>query len=81
MRVNSSLPVAKSHNFRVLSSDAETAFKPSGVTDTAVTEALWPVKVRMRGLLGVVKLAVRGRNRILSLGLSFASFNNFSMSG
>ncbi|MDT9226856.1 MAG: hypothetical protein P5683_25200 [Limnospira sp. PMC 1279.21] len=37
VRVASSVPLSKSHSFRVLSSDAETARFPSGAIATAFT--------------------------------------------
>ncbi|EKD09502.1 hypothetical protein SPLC1_S190030 [Arthrospira platensis C1] len=40
-----SFPVSKSHSFRVLSLDAETARFPSGAIATAHTEPLCPVRV------------------------------------
>ena len=38
-------PDSRSHTFSVLSSDAETARRPSGVTATPLTESEWPSRV------------------------------------
>ena len=46
VKVRNSFPSAKSHTFRVLSLEPETANLPSGAIATAHTEALWPVRVR-----------------------------------
>ncbi len=45
-------PVAKSHSFRVVSLDAESACFPSGVMATACTPLLCPERVRISGPSG-----------------------------
>ena len=45
-RVRSAWPVARSHTFSVLSPEAETAKRPSGVTATPCTESVCPSRVR-----------------------------------
>ena len=44
--VRSSRPLSRSHTFSVLSPEAETARRPSGLTATPLTEAEWPASVR-----------------------------------
>ncbi|EKD09503.1 hypothetical protein SPLC1_S190040 [Arthrospira platensis C1] len=69
MRVASSVPVSKSHSFRVLSNDAETARFPSGAIATAFTQLLCPVRVASS-----VPVSKSHSFRVLSLDAETARF-------
>ena len=47
LRVRISRPLSRSQTLSVLSSDPETAGRPSGVIATALTEPEWPSRVRI----------------------------------
>ena len=46
VKVARASPVSRSHTFSVLSSEAETARRPSGLTATPLTQSEWPSSVR-----------------------------------
>ena len=58
-------PVWRFHTFSVLSSEAEITCWPSGVTATAFTDSLWPVRVRSKLPPAGVKLTVKGHSQCM----------------